>query len=585
MPYISLELLRSSLKILRRDYSPLLAVSVPCMLGARIPTAGSLSEARRVAKPFGARQEREWLNQYFKPGGGPPDCPYYIPTTGSWVEPQYPGRTLQRRRKDYAGSAFFHPTDETWAFAKQVATVLKREVLKEKPPLPLVALMAWMWRSREIPNVAAGLQQFIADVGFDRGGLLGTVFTDAIPKELMEVDLADAPLSAESIADAIGAASPAPTIPAFATSVETIEAQLRRKNAVLVSGLIRRILGGWLVGDVVVLVGPTGSGKTFLATALADALEVLLGDRFFSVFVEVGRDLDLAQFLGYENLSGTFTSGRFARDVLFIGEPSDPRLVVLDEWNLAQIDSYFAPLLSALETGKAFSLPGKVDLEKLSDADAARRAQPELERGLCVLPLDTFFLATCNSWADEPETRLPISGPVKRRSRIIPIPNVLEVKFEASGIDGITEVCDAILRQETQAVSGRTGAGRSSVWDTHRDARLKAVSNTAALDAKTREKLLQLAQVLLKDTNTKQYFTVGILRDVLLSCVYADAGQEYAALGEEVSDKVFHQLHGDPKLVEIIVDLCRDVPNAAELRELARRMGGYSGEKRLRPIL
>ena len=85
----------------------------------------------------------------------------------------------------------------------------------------------------------------------------------------------------------------------------------------------------------------------------------LFGDeRFFSIFIEVSPDYDIGQFLGYENLAGDFTAGRFAKDVLFAGEASDPRLVVLDEWNLAQINAYFAPILSSIESHLPLRIPG-----------------------------------------------------------------------------------------------------------------------------------------------------------------------------------------------------------------------------------
>ena len=80
-----------------------------------------------------------------------------------------------------------------------------------------------------------------------------------------------------------------------------------------------------------------GSGKTFLANSLASAVRSILGaDRVWINKLEINRDVDLAQFLGYENLSGEFTAGRFSVDVLFRGEASDPRIVILDEWNLAR---------------------------------------------------------------------------------------------------------------------------------------------------------------------------------------------------------------------------------------------------------
>src|ERR1041384_6181513 len=102
MPFISREFLRLSLETLKtkQPYSPLLTVSIPCMLHSRLPTCTSAQEANKAAKPFGGKEERDWLNEYFRPGGGPPGKPYYMPGTEGWVDQRYPDTSLQRRRTD-----------------------------------------------------------------------------------------------------------------------------------------------------------------------------------------------------------------------------------------------------------------------------------------------------------------------------------------------------------------------------------------------------------------------------------------------------------------------------------------------------
>lgn len=149
MPYISRDLLRLSLAALGRGYSPLLIVSLPCMLAKKIPTCVSISEARKKAISFGSGDERKWLDEYFSFPGGPLSKPYFMPGTNEWVQDRYPDRSLQRRRKDFDGIVFYHPDDNRWAIMKGAAKELKDRVLsKDKPPIPLVALMAWMWRTR-----------------------------------------------------------------------------------------------------------------------------------------------------------------------------------------------------------------------------------------------------------------------------------------------------------------------------------------------------------------------------------------------------------------------------------------------------
>lgn len=590
MPYVSRDLLRLALDALGRDYSPLLMVSLPCMLRKRIPTASSVPDAREKAIEFGSADEREWLDEYFRVRGGPPGKPYYMPGTRARVKEEFPGKSLQRQRKTYEGTVFFHPDAVRWALREDGPEFIREKILgqKKQPAIPLAALMVWMWRNREIASLDQGLQDFISEIGFNRDGLLPAVYSADIPAELAVAGLLEAPLPEESVAELIGAAPPPPPGPGLADLIATLETTLAAQRYIAPPGLVNRIVGGWLVGDIVVLVGPTGSGKTSLAQGLASGLEAVFGrERFIQAFLEVGPDFDIAQFLGYENLAGEFTAGRFAKEVLFVGEPTDPRLVVLDEWNLAQIDAYFAPILSVVESRRPMRLPGRVAVAKLGEeeAQAYERAQPSLSDGQWALPEDTFFLATCNSWTEEPETRLPVSGPVKRRCRIIPMPNVLELDYRARGAEAIYATCDTLLEQERAALQVRRVAGGPSVWDKHREEQLGRFRSSRDLQLATHEKLAQIAGVLLKDAVTKTAFTIGILRDILLSCVFAPTGEDYAALGQQVADKVLHQMQGDPRILEVIANLSKDFPNGDEIHDLAKRMGAFAGERRIRPLL
>jgi hypothetical protein len=586
MPFVSRDLLRLSLEALNQSYSPLLIISLPCMLANKVPVCDSAKDAHRNALPFGVRQEREWLETHFALRGHPPGKPFFMPGTGAWVEERYPDRALQRRRKDFEGTIFYHPDKARWAFFRNAGSQIRKRVLDKKPQVPLVALMAWMWRKREIRNLDEATREFAQDIGFKNAGLLGNVYTTDVPAHFRDVSLTDAALNESEVAELVGATTPAPEAPPLDSAVAQIEAALASQHVVLTPGLIERIVGGWLVGDIVVLVGTTGTGKTFLSRTLANALKQVFGDRFFSVMLEVSPDYDIGQFLGYENLAGEFTAGRFANDVLFVGEASDPRLVVLDEWNLAQIDAYFAPILSSIETHLPLRIPGRVNLTAMSEdeRDQLTRAQPSIADGQWTLPENTFFLATCNSWTDEPETRLPISGPVKRRCRIMTMPNVLELAFQQSESAGIVNACNTILSQERGAVEERANSGIGNVWDKHRRDRLAAIPTLDALGDASK-KLIQISRALLQNPQTKGTFTLGILRDILLSAVYAQPGGEFASLGQQVADKVLHQVNGDPKILEALTEISKEFPNAKEINDLARRMGAFSGERRIRPLV
>ena len=112
---------------------------------------------------------------------------------------------------------------------------------------------------------------------------------------------------------------------------------------------------------VAILTGLSGSGKTLLARAYGSAIAGQAdadGHHLCTVPVQPGW-YDPSALLGYVNpLQGdSYVRTRFLEFLLAAADALDrPFTVVLDEMNLSRPEQYFAPILSAMETGDALSL-------------------------------------------------------------------------------------------------------------------------------------------------------------------------------------------------------------------------------------
>lgn len=116
-----------------------------------------------------------------------------------------------------------------------------------------------------------------------------------------------------------------------------------------------------------ILAGLSGSGKTMLAQRYGEALAnqfSLPGDQH--VFVQAVQPgwYDASPLFGYIN---PLMPEHFVRSPLLdfllkaANRPSDPFVVILDEMNLSHPEQYFAPVLSAMESGDALRLHNEGD--------------------------------------------------------------------------------------------------------------------------------------------------------------------------------------------------------------------------------
>jgi hypothetical protein len=446
----------------------------------------------------------------------------------------------------------------------------------------LIDLAVWAGRGEDKANLEELLDWYRTGYGFvagappsAQGDLLGTLYLDGVPAEYAAMPLQPDPVSDEDYEE-FGSLPEGAALPGdFASIVSALEADVRATKFELPDGLVRRVLTAWLRGDIVVLVGQPGTGKTRFATTFADAVTKLLNLEAEPLLIPVNEEYDESQFIGYERLDGTPALRDFAQHVVRTERPLEPHVVILEEFNLAVLERYLASVLGASqESSRRVSLPGG---------------------GFGQLPVDSFVIATCNSFRDEPETRTRLSSPAKRRSTIITMPNVLWTKVAAlsGGVDDadfgdtIAGLAIGLVKAEVDRLTARDGGGQATTFDSARAELLVSVDAIDRWQGSTRESLAGIAHAILGTSEGRSWFTLGLLRDVALTLAMAerDANAEAAALVEVVCDKLVHQLRGPYSNGDQLVDAVAGLPGADEVRDLVERMKESGISDELQPLV
>ncbi|WP_369183717.1 AAA family ATPase [Streptomyces sp. Y1] len=585
MPYLPLPLILKAAERLQAEAHPLIVVTLSAMLRT---AAKDSADAEGAAKklldglPWGGSEEKAFLDAHFRlPGAPDTDAPYRAiwKSESPWVKERYAETSIQRIRKGcYERGKVLRqqkknplanrPRDE-WA----LTVTAGQDMLDQGyEPTPLIDLAIWFGRNVEVADLDELAAWFRAEFRPDVLDLPGTILPDnGIPTAYWDYPLTDQPVTDAELTAALGGTEQAGQLPGPIDGIiAELDARIAKSGFAAPTGLVRRVLTAWLRGDMVVLIGQPGTGKTTFASNLAEAMSKYL-KLPAPVLIPIRSDFDEAEFIGYQQLDGTPQLREFATEILDTERPLDARVVILEEFNLATIESYLASVLIATQEPK----------RRIRLPDGTHRA----------LPVDAFILATCNSYLDEPETRTRISAPAKRRATVITMPNVLADRFEAvDESDREAEIVSLAvdqIRTEHRRVQQRVDSGLASMFDGARLAQLATVETSDSLSPQTRSALTTICAAILGSPEGRSWFTMGLLRDLALAIAYEDRGDEESelrALVDAVADKLVPQLRGPHARADELAAAVAGLTGAEHVGRLLDRMKDGAPEELL-PLL
>lgn len=514
-----------------------------------------------VAAPvrWGSKQENELLAAYYSPPGAFPDRPFFVPfgtietESGPWKNPKYSGGTLQRARTtDNFKDALVHPDRNTWAFLPNYLDVLVANLPKDGGghplKIPVFDLVAWIYRDLDLPvDFGAIVEKFRAEFNLDDDAY-SKLFIET-PQDAAQFFFAE-PLAKDEFIQVIGGVPEGPSLAGRGEQdlVKFVEEYVANvKYLALPDGFVRAFYFALKSQRFVVLAGRPGTGKTAFARAVAEALGKFFPGAVSEVIVSVGPDFGESDVIGYEKIAGDLAATELTRQLFLSGRPRDLYFVILDEMNLAQADHYFARLLPAIESDAHVELPGQQEAHHL--------------------PPDTFVVGTVNSFVEE-STRLPLSGPVKRRANVIEMPNLLATIVEAKDRARFDLLLVQLLEQTLARYKARAAEGQSSVLDEFRMAGLVAAlaKGSAVRSAVFADTLWNLCLICAGDPQTS--LTLGVLQDVLDFA--AMAGENVmAALDLQVAQKVVPQLGGPAAIARQLHDFMKGLRASGQPFDLA----------------
>jgi hypothetical protein len=541
MSYVSVGRLAKAIKALKR-YQPFFGVTFLSMKRSELPVG-----APRV---WGS-DENAFLESYYQPDGAPPGKKFFVPFAGpaqehgDWKAAKYSGATLQRARTtDNFKDALIHPNRREWAFATDYIEKLKAQLPGVAPDdrLPVNDLAAWLYRNEDIPADVQQLQaRFLSDFHI----------TDDELRELFKLDAEDPdqfffsdPVAPDELAALTGGT---PKGASFASRSESdllvalVDAIRNKHQIILPDGFIESVYYSLKAQPFVVLAGKPGTAKTSFARAFASAMAGFFGGAVKEIAIPIGKEFTEADVVGYEKISGELAATELTKQLLLTERRKDIYIVILDEMNLSEVDNYFARILPAIESGTSVELPGSQEPRHI--------------------PTDTFIFGTINSYLDE-ATRLPLSGPVKRRANIIEMPNHLATIVSSGDRSAFDSAALTLVRQSLQSVQARLGTPLEGAFDQIKaDALSTAIANGGrASSVELLDLLWEICQI------TGDLLTMGVLQDVL-DYVCLSHETVIKALDRQIARKIVPQLSGPGHRVEALISRLSAHPNSAAFSE------------------